>query len=240
VVQLDTEGNTIMSNNEAVFAITKEDAKSLLGSAEKLGETEFLIGDACNKRAIITCTDLDTELYKVEWQYDSDRYISDFHIVSQYDIVVSIENDSINESNIFIRQGTNVIWENNSASSVTIYSGVTTYDDFQLDPDLTLYGDEFKSEVLEPGDRYSFKFTTFGEFNYFVYPYILSGKINVTKNRISSNDEFIILENDMEGLFSSRVIKIDNWGNISWSLENYLVKPRDARPLINNSVLIST
>jgi hypothetical protein len=242
VVQLDMEGNVIMSNNAAVFAKTKEEAKNILGSAEKLGDGEFLIGDSYNKRAIITATDLDTQKSKIEWQYDTDRYISDFHIVLQDDVVISIRDDAIVESNIFIRQGTNVIWSNDSASPISIYSGKTSYDQFQLDPDLTLYGDEFSSTVLNPGDRYSFKFVTVGEYDWFAYNNILTGKVTVTKNRISSRDEFIILENDgLESPFSSRVVKVDNYGNILFSFgESYLVNPRDARPLLNDQILIST
>jgi len=241
VVQMDMEANVLMSNNAAKFATTRENALSLLGSVEKLGDSEILIGDSYNKRAIITYTDLDTEIPLIEFQYDSDRYIPDFHIVSQDNVTISIRDDAISESEVFIRQGTLIIWENNSASPVSIYSGSTTASTFALDPDLNLYGDIFQSPVLQPGERFSYKFISVGEFNWFVYPDILTGTINVTKNRISSRDQFIILENDgLESPFSSRAIRVDAWGNILWSFGNsYLVKPRDARPMLNG-VLIST
>lgn len=242
VVQLDMSANTIMSNNAAKFATTREDAKSLLGSAEKIGDSEILIGDSYNKRAIITYTDLDTGKPQIEWEYNSDRYIPDFHIVSQEAVTIEINDDSISESEVFIRQGTTITWENNSSAPISIYSGTTTYETFSLDPDLTLYGSVFESGVLAPGERYTFKFLSCGEFNWFVYPDILTGSINVTKNRISSRDQFIILENDgLESPFSSRVIRVNAWGAIQWSFgESYLVKPRDARPLLNDGVLIST
>ncbi|GAF98952.1 unnamed protein product, partial [marine sediment metagenome] len=146
------------------------------------------------------------------------------------------------ETDTFIRQGALIIWENNSASPVSIYSGTTTYAQFQADPDLNLYGNVFNSETLEPGERYSYKFVSVGEFNWFVYPGILTGKITVTRERISSRDQYVVLENDgLESPFSSRVMKLDSWGNTLWTFgEGYLVKPRDARPLLNNGVIIST
>jgi len=241
VVQMDMEANVLMSNNAAKFATTRENALSLLGSVEKLGDSEILIGDSYNKRAIITYTDLDTEIPLIEFQYDSDRYIPDFHIVSQDNVTISIRDDAISESEVFIRQGTLIIWENNSASPVSIYSGSTTASTFALDPDLNLYGDIFQSPVLQPGERFSYKFTSVGGYGWFVYSSILTGTINVTKNRISSRDQFIILESDgLESPFSSRIIRVDCYGNILWSFGNsYLVKPRDARPMLNG-VLIST
>jgi hypothetical protein len=242
VVQMSMDGSVVFSNNAAIFAETKDEAKSLLGSAEKLGETELLIADSCNKRALITCANVSSQMSQIEWQFDSNRYISDFHIVTQDDVVVSVGDDAISESSVFVRQGTNIIWENNSVSPISIYSGSTSYDQFQLDPDLTLYGDVFFSTTLQPGDRYTFKMVTVGEYPWFVYPSILIGNITVTRNRISSRDQFLILENDnLESPFSSRVIRVDAWGNVMWVFgEGYLVKPRDARPLLNNRVIISS
>jgi len=241
VVQLSMQADTLMSNNAAVFASDKDSAQSLLGSAEKLGDSEILIGDAYNKRAIITVTDLSDEKPLIEWEYDSDRYISDFHIVLQSDVTVLVNDSSIDEADVFIRQNSIIIWENNSASPIKVLSGTTDFDTFQQDPDLTLYGDIFQSPVLQPGERYSFKFVNVGEFNYFTYPDILTGSVTVTRNRLSSRDKFIILESDsLESPFSSRVIKVDSYGGILWSFgEGYLVKPRDARPTLNG-VIIST
>ena len=193
------------------------------------------------KRAIITYTDLEDQSTQIEWQYDSDRYISDFHIMDRSDVVVKIRDDGFDETSIFVKQGSTVIWENISSNPVTIYSGNTTLSQFLSDPDLTLYGKAFKSPTLEPGDRYQFKFESVGEFGWFIHPDILVGSIDVTKNRISSRDQFVILESDgLESPFSSRVMKVDAWGNAEWVFgEGYLVKPRDARPLLNKGVLIS-
>ena len=168
--------------------------------------------------------------------------MSDFHIVVQDDVVIYVNDDAVSEAELFIRQGTNVIWENNSSQPISIYSGVTTYDQFQLDPDLGLYGNIFSSSTLQPGERFAYKFTSVRNYGWFAYPDILVGTVIVTKNRISSRDEFILLESDgLESPFSSRVMRVDAWGNPVWSFgESYLVKPRDARPLLNDRVLIST
>jgi len=213
-----------------------------LGSAEKLGTNELLIADSVYKRAIVVYTNLTTQTPIVEWQYNSDRYISDFHLVNQDDITISITDGQISETNLFARTGSTIIWENNSSSDVNVVSGYTTFDIFESDPDLALYGSTFNSGTLQPGEIYTFKFATEGSFDWFIYPSILTAKITVTTRRLSDRDQYIILENDgLESPFSSRVIKVDSWGNVVWSFgESYLVKPRDARPLLNNGVLIST
>ena len=242
VVQLNENGDTVFSNNAAKFADSKSDAKNTLGSAEKIGPSELLIGDSIRQRAIIVYTDLETEVPIIQWQYDSERFIVDFHIVPQEQTVIDINDDSISGDNIFIRQGSSVVWRNSSSSPVTIYSGTTTYDIFQQDPDLTLYGDKFTSPVLAPGETYSFEFINDGEFDWFVYPDILTGKVNVTRQRLSSRDLYYILESDgLESPFTSRLIKVDSWGNVLWSFgEGYLVKPRDIRPMLSGNILLST
>ena len=241
VVQLNLSGNVIFSNNAAVFAQDKESAATLLGSAEKIGDNELLIGDSYNKRAIITYTDLSTQKPQIEWQMDSDRYIPDFHLILQDDVTISVTDDAISSSEVVIRQGTNIIWENNSSAPITILSGTTSYSEFQLDPDLNLYGDVFRSPVLQPGEVYSYKFVSAGEQDWFAYSSILPGKITITKTRLSSRDQFVVLESDgLESPFTSRLIKVDCYGNVLWALENYIVLPRDARPLISGGVIIST
>ena len=242
VVQMDMNGNIFFTNNAAKFANDRDQAKEILGSAEKLGNNELLIGDSLRKRAIITYTDLETQVPVIRWQYDSDRYVVDFHIVPQNDVTLIVNNGNISETSLYTIQGTTVIWKNNSSSPISIYSGKTTFEQFYLDPDLNLYGDIFSSPVLDPGDTYSFTFNESEEYDWFVYPTILTGKINVTEQRISSRDDFVILENDgTNSAFSSRAIKVDSWGNVIWSFgESYLVNPRDARPLVNGNVLVST
>jgi hypothetical protein len=241
VVQLDLSGNTIMSDNNAQFALSKEDARELLGSAEKIGENELIIGDSCNKRAIISNVDLVTQTSQVIFEYESDRYIPDFHLINQDNVEIRVKNDSIDESSIIVRNGTNVVWINDSSAPITIVSGTTSYEAFNLDPDLNLYGDLFKSQVLDIGERFSYKFISNGNTNYFCYPSILTGSIITTKNRVSDRDQYLITESDLDGPFSSRIIKVDSWGNVLMSFgEGYLVKPRDCRPLLNGSIIIST
>ena len=241
-ISYDTKGEVLFSNNAAKFAENSERAKLLLGSAEKIGDNELMIGDSLRKRAITVYTDLDTKVPQIIWQFDSDKFVPDFHIVPQEQITININDDSISESNVFVRQGTTIVWKNNSSSPVTVYSGTTTLTIFNQDPDLTLYGDKFTSTVLDPGDTYEYKFVTEGEFDWFAYPDILTGKITVTKQRLSSRDLYYILESDgLESPFTSRLIKVDSWGNVSWSFgETLLVKPRDVRPMFNGNILLST
>jgi len=242
VVQLDMSAETIFSNNAAVFALTKEDAKNLLGSAEKLGDSELIIADSCNKRVIITNTDLTTQTSKIIWEYSSDKFLPDAHLILQQNIVVEVRDDVVTPSSTYIRQGTIITWENLSSTPVSVYYGTTSLSQFNLDPDLTLYGSEFHSEVLQPGEKYTYKFVTVGNYDWFIYPFILTGTVVVTRNRISSTDQYIVTESDgLASPFGSRVIKLDAWGNVIWSFgSSYLVLPRDARPLLNGGVLIST
>ncbi len=242
VVQMDVNGMVIFSNNAAVFASSKTEAIDILGSVEKVGDSEFMIGDAFNKRAIITHADLDAETSQIIWQYDCDRYVSDFHIEMPEEIVISVGDSAITPSELYIKQGSLVKWTNNSSAPISIYSGSTDYDSFNLDPNLDQFGTQFESGVLGIGESYSFRFVSMGEYDWFVYPDILTGTVNITVNRFSSNDNFYVLENDgQESPFSSRVVKVDSWGNVLWSMgEGLMVKPRDARPMLNGKVLIST
>ena len=241
VVQYDMNGNVVFSNNEAIFADSKENAKNYLGSVEKISNSELLIGDSINKRAIISNTDLSTKQSKVIWEYNSDRFVVDFRLNIQSIKVIQINDGYVDTPISYISPGQEIKWTNNSASPVTIYSGLTTYEDFLGNPNLNLYGDDFKSSVLNSGDSYIFKFNQEGNYSWFTYPSILTGYINVTSQRLSEQDQFLILESDgLESPFSSRVIKVDSWGNAIWTFgEGYLVKPRDVRPLANNNVLIS-
>jgi len=238
LVELDMNGNGIMSNNLATFAASKEQAKNILGSSEKIGINELLIADSINKRAII----VNTQTNKIIWEYESDRYIVDFHLNKQDEREISIYDGSVSSGLTYLKQGMNLIWKNESSIPVSIYSGYTTYDLFNLNPNLNLYGDTFKSPVLQPGESYSFKFNNEGEYPWFVYPSIITGEIKVTEQRLSVQDEYYILESDgLDSPFSSRLIKVDAWGNVvfEWG-SGFLVKPRDVRPMLNNKVVIST
>ena len=246
VVQMDMIGGIILSNNAARFADTKDNAKILLGSAEKIGDSEITIGDSINQRAMITDTNLVSQVSLITWQMDSDRFVSDFHLVNQNPIVITIRDDGIDNDLLNVKQGSTVTWVNDSSQPVSVWSGKTDYDSFMTDQDLNLYGQEFHSTVLPPGDRYSFRFLNAEDYDYFIYPFITTGELRVGKNRISNSDQFLVLENDaLESPFSSRVIRVDCWGNVLWSFgESFLVRPRDARPMLSDSfsdyVLIST
>jgi hypothetical protein len=179
-------------------------------------------------------------LSKVIWEYKSDKYITSFYLVPSVK-QIKIYDDAIRESDVFVRRSDIVQWTNESSKPISIYNGTTNYDQFQLNPDLSLYGGKFKSGILQPGESYTQKFVNIEEDDYFVYPDILTGRISVTKGRINTSDEFIIAENDgLNQPFSSRIIKVDNYGNVRKSYcESYIVNPRDARPLINGNIVIS-
>jgi hypothetical protein len=241
IVEIDMKGKLVFSNNDAKIGATKTLAKDILGSCQKLGDNEVLIGDAYGQQALIAMANTISRESIVQWSYDSDRYVSDCHIIPQDDIVLEISDMGVSDNNLFIRTGQSVIWENNSSSNISIYSGTTNYNLFYQNPNLALYGDKFRSVSLAPGEKYSVKFNSPDKINWFAYPTIITGRITVTEQRLSDRDQYLILENDMlETPFSSRVIR-DSYGNIIWTFgNNYLVKPRDARPLLDNKILIST
>lgn len=242
VVELDQTGKTVFSNNDAKIATTKEVAKSILGSCEKTEIGELLIADAWNKRAIVTITNSNSKASTIQWEYNSDRYVSDFHLVLQDTINIDVYDGYTTIDDLTIRSGTSVTWTNKSSAPISIWSGNTTYTDFYNNPDFNLYGDDFSSPVLDVGQTYTFKFNSESTYYWFAYPSILTGEISSYSQRIAERDQYIILENDgLESAFSSRVIKVDSYSNVLWTFgENYLVKPRDCRPLLNGNILIST
>jgi hypothetical protein len=237
VVQMDMDGNLMASNDRAIFSNTKEEAKNILGSTEKISANEILIADSVNKRAII----VDIATKKIKWMYNSDRYVIDAHIVLQNTLTVDINSSNVASDDITLNKGQTIIWENKLSTPVTIYSGNIDGIDITTNFDENLYGDLFKSIVLNQGDRWAYEFASTGDFDWFTYPNALTGTITVSNYKMSSANQFILLESDgLESSSTSRAIKIDSWGNVIWSMENFLVKPRDIRSLINNKVLIST
>jgi len=237
-IELDMNGVNLMENNLATFATSKEQAKNILGSSEKIGKNELLIADSINKRAIV----VNAETNEIIWEYESDRYVVDFHLNKQDERSISVYDGSVSSGLTYLKQGMELIWKNESSIPVSIYSGYTTYDLFNLNPNLNLYGNIFKSQVLQTGESYSFKFNNEGEYSWFVYPSIITGEIKVTERRLSVQDEYYILESDgLDSPFSSRLIKVDSWGHVvfEWG-SGFLVKPRDVRIMLNNKVIIST
>ena len=246
VVQFDLQGNPIFSNNAAIFATTRASAKQGLGGVQKTNEIELLIADAINQRAVITHTKLTDQSTFVVWQYDSDRQVTDFRFVPIPAATVSVTASSVDHPSLLVSNGTTVTWTNNSSIPTTIYSGSATTAQFNLDPDLTLYGAAFISPTLQPGESYAYRFDNLGDFAWFAYPEIttasVAGVVHVSSNRIGPNDKYIIVENDPAAeTTGGRVIRVDAWGNIEWTFgEGVLSYPRDARPLPDGSIVIST
>lgn len=250
VVELDYYGNLLFSNNAALFELTKEDAKRNLGSASKLADNYILTADSYRNRAIITATDLENEKTFVTWEYLSDRKIIDAQPASDENVKIKIYDDKVVPNEIFIRNGTTITWENHSSDAVTVYSGNTNTSSFNLDPDLTLYGDDFSSDELSAytggaPDTYSFKFSNTGNFSFFIHPSIVNenvtGKISVQFNNPTNQSDFLLVEADAgSSIYGNRVILIDTWGNIKWNFgEGMLYNPKDARVGSNGTYLIS-
>jgi hypothetical protein len=237
IVQLDMDGNEIISNDFASFSDAKENAKNILGSIEKINESELLVADSINKRAII----VDMVEQRVKWEYVSDRYIFDAHYIP-HDINILVNDGTITLSDIVIGNNDYVTWVNNSSSDITIYSGDVDESSFDSSFDINQYGKYFKSEILHSGEVYTYKFEMEGKFGWFSYPVVNIGKVISSKCKISPLDYFIITEGDgNDSAFTNRVIKVNCYGDSKWTYgEGYLVKPRDARPIINNKIIIST
>jgi hypothetical protein len=242
VVQYDTAGAVIFTNNAAKFSDTKANAKSYLGSAFKISDSELMMADAIRHRAIMTHTDLATQSPHVIWEYSADRLISDFQIVEQTERSISVQDTVCSPNEIYVKTGMRVVWKNGSSVPVQIYSGTVTPAEFAADPDLTLYGDDFFSQELQPGEEYAFEFDNVGDFGWFAYPTIVTGTVRVSAARISSEDQYLIVEKDAEPtIYGARVIRVDAWGNVVWSFgQGVLYDPKDVRTLVNDSVMISS
>jgi len=236
VVELNMDGDVIAFDDKASFSTTKTEAKTILGSSEKISENEILIADSINQRAII----IDTLTNRIKWEYNSDRYVLDAHIIPTATVTLNLSVPSYN--NIVINQNQIIIWSNDTAVSTMIYSGdvsVADMNEASFDPES--YGTDFKSILLQPTERWAYKFSSIGEFNWFSYPTKTVGKILVSNTKISSTNQFIIVKGD--GLNSSNtgeVMKIDAWGNVlNYFGNGYLVRPTDARVTLNGKVIVS-
>lgn len=244
VVQLTTnDGRLLFSQNAAKFANNKSDAKLLLGSARKIDAQRVLIGDSLRKRAIITNSNLSAKKSFVSWEYTSPRYIVDAQPVKVEQKEILVNQSSVSPEELLISQGTTVVWTNNSLAPITIYSGYTTPELFNSDPDLTLYGDDFVSQELQPGEQFSFTFDNLSTYYWFAHPTIVTGVVYVSASAVSSDDQYLLVENDMSSSsFGSRVIRVSSWGKIIWEFgSGYLVNPKDVRILPDeSSIIIST
>lgn len=251
VVQLNSIGSMVFSNNAAKFAKTRSQALRFLGGAQKISDFHVLAADAVRKRAIISYTDPENEQTLVSWEYLSDRFVTDARSAPSQRLTIAIYNDRVEPSISLARRATTIIWENYSSNPVYIYSGETTSVRFNSDPDLTLYGDKFISPQLaayqtgaEPA-RYALKFDNNGTFPYFVYPNIVEADVNGTlaiqENNSTNQSRFLIVENDpTSDFFGNRVVQVDMWGNVIWSFgEGMLYNPKDIREGQGGSYLIS-
>jgi plastocyanin len=242
VVQMSAiNGALLFSNNAAKFSSDKTNAKKMLGSVRKIADNKLLLADSIRKRAIISQTNLVTQDTFVAWEYLSPRNIVDAQPLMIGEKSVIVNETTANPASLIVTQGTTVIWTNNSLSNVTIYSGYTIAVQFNEDPDLTLYGDDFKSQELQPGEQFSFNFKNLGTFYWFAYPSIVSGAIYVSSG--ASDDKYYLVENDMSNsAFGSRVIKVNSFGKILWEFgSGHIVNPKDIRVSSNeSSIIIST
>jgi hypothetical protein len=238
------DGSVLLSNNAAKFADTKIDILSMLGSVQKGVANEFLIADPLRNRAIITFANFADKSNRIVWQYDSDRRITDFRRVLSTDREILVGTSSSSPAILNARLGETVIWKNQSNQSITVVSGKVASQQFASDPDLSLYGNDFISQTIAPGERFAFKFESMGDFHWFAHPLILSSENSgVVRVQMSVADqEYILVENDTASdVVGGRVVRVDVWGNIKWSYgEGVLSSPRDARPLSDGSVIIST
>ena len=242
VVQYSMGGAVVFTNNAARFADTLANARTYLGSASKASPSDVVIADPIRMRAIVTRADLSTGEPKVIWEYSSDRLVSDFQLATDGTKEISVSDSSCDLPSVYVRAGESVVWTNDSSVPIRIYSGTTTPDVFAADPDLTLYGDEFASQELQPGEQYSVTFDDGGDFGWFAYPSIVTGTVGVSPAGVSQADEYLVVEKDpVPSVGSGRVSRVDSWGNIVWTFgEGVLYDPKDVRRLAGDSVIVST
>jgi hypothetical protein len=241
VVQFNRDAEVVMTTNDAVIARNREESGEFLGSVEKGLGDEFLIGDAVGRRAIVSVVDTAARTTSVVWEYQSDRIVSDFARVPDSEAEISIDEQGLPREDFYVRRDTPATWINNTSANIRILSGSTTPEQFAADPDFTLFGSEFDSGVIAPGESYTFRFINYGTFHFFVWPSIDTGVMYVTESPVSPEDRFIVVENGpAASSYASRVVRIDAWGNAEWSFgETFLRRIKDARPVSENEVVVT-
>ena len=242
VVQYSMAGGVLFSNNASKFADTKANAKSYLGSAYKASPADLMMADSIRRRAIMTTTDLATGEPRVTWEYESDRLVSDFQLAENEGEEIAVLDASCDQPEAYLGAGKVVTWRNSSSMPITIVSGTTDSATFGTDPDLTLYGDEFSSQELQPGEQYARTFSDGGNFHWFSHPNIVTGVVHVSATSTSRSDQYLLVEKDpVPAVGGGRVIKLNSWGKITWSWgDGILYNPKDVRTLSGNSIIIST
>jgi len=241
VVQFSSSGSVRVTCNDAVIARNESEAVNYLGSVEKGGEDEFLIGDASGRRAIVSVADTRTRTTSVVWEYESERIVSDFSRVPDNASEISVDENGLSTDSLFIRRDTPITFINDASENIRILSGSTSYEQFQADPDLSLFGSDFDSGTLEPGESYTVRMINYGTYYFFVWPSITTGTVFVTENPVSPQDKFVVVENDpISSSYSSRVVRMDAWGNVEWSFGETLVRMiKDARPVSDTEVVVT-
>ena len=241
VVEYADDGSLVLSDNSAIIALSKSEAKQYLGGATKEGGSELFIADPNGKRAIVVELDTTNKTSTIIWEYASDKVVSDFNRVPEESGVVNVLDSGVSNALIYVRRDVSVTWYNNTNETIRIMSGTTTYDQFYADPDFDLFGEDFDSGNILPGEYYSFRFINLGTFNYFVYPFIYTGKTSVIETSITPDDTFVLAENDPSGSsYLNRIIKIDAWGNIVWSFgESFVSLIKDAKPTSSGDVIVT-
>ena len=242
VVQYNHSGAVVMTTNDALIARNREEADEWLGSVEKGAGDEFLIGDAVNKRAIVSVVDRNTKTSQVVWEYQTDRIVSDFARVPTDMGEIVVDENGLSSASVYLRRDASLTWINRTSSNIRVLSGAVTPESFAADPDLSIYGSVFDSGVIPPGEGYTFRFINYGTVPFFVWPAIEPGSVYVTNNPVSPLDRFVVVENDPVGSsYNSRVAVIDAWGNVQWTFgETFVRKIKDARPVSEDEVVVST
>ena len=229
------------SFSEAEIARSPSDALSFLGSVCKVSDDVVLVGDSAGRRALVVKVDRDNSTCSVEWEYTSDRRVSDFSRFRTSYTEITYGEDGLPDAATYIPSGTVVTWTNSSTANIRIISGTTDPEQFAADPDLSLFGQEFDSGVIAPGQSFSYRFSDYGDFGYFVWPQIDTGRVSVSDYPVSTQDKFIIVENDpVSSSYSSRVAVVDSWGNVLWTFGDSLVRRiKDARPSGESGIIIT-
>jgi hypothetical protein len=241
VVEFRHNGLVSFSTSEAELARSRTDAMDFLGSVCKVSDDVVLIGDSSGRKAIVVKVDRNAATSETVWEYVSDRRVSDFSRFRASYTNISYDQDGLSLVDSSMPSGTSVTWTNNSSLNIRIMSGSTNLIQFQADPDLSLFGDEFDSGVLPPGSSFSHVFLEYGTYDYFVWPAIDTGCISISDYPVSSQDKFVIVENDpVSSSYSSRVAIIDSWGNVEWSFGDSIVRRiKDARPSGESGITIT-
>lgn len=234
IVELDMLGERVRGYSTTAFGESKAEAIRYGSQALKLSEYEILVANTKNK--FVSLYDFKNRVEK--WRYSSTHYIVSANRALSMDKDIYVRDDAPSSSEVFTRQNSTITWKNSSASPISIISGVADKDNF--DKTLSIYGKTFNSGKLNPGETFSYAFTEVRDYPWFVYPCFFGGNIHVTRDYTTTFDEFVIMESDdLISPFTTRIVKLDSWGNVLWSFgEAYMTKNKVLQVLRDNKILI--